>query len=126
MRAQRPLSFESEVSQGRAGARTAGNCRYRSQPDSRRVEQCLQPDRQLADSHTGRIADGVGDGRFGADVAELTQTSRSSLALTVWASTTLITYRYDDSSCFLVNHALVCPLNESLPTWNILSCEDGA
>jgi hypothetical protein len=38
------------------------------------MEQFFQPDRQLADPEAGRVVDGIGDRRVGADIAELTQT----------------------------------------------------
>ena len=39
-----------------------------------RVEQFFQPDGQLADPDTGRVVDGIGDRRVGADITELAQT----------------------------------------------------
>jgi hypothetical protein len=45
-----------------------------SQGDYRRIEQFFQPDGQLADPYTGRVVDGIGDRRIGADIAELAQT----------------------------------------------------
>src|SRR5437763_8140083 len=63
-------------SAGEGGERSEtgeGLPRYRSQGDRRRVEEIFQADRQISDPYAGRVVDGVGGCRVGADVAELSQ-----------------------------------------------------